>query len=142
VRNAARFTITAGIGVILIFLGKALIMALSGWIAYIILMNSSLKDQIYSPITPVVVCVGIAYILASVFLSVFSFSATAILHCFLVDEEIGGNRQPKSLQPFIDHNDAYNRARQGKPVGQETSINADKPPANENGTQKNANNIA
>ena len=96
-RNAARFTITTGIGVILIFLGKALIMVLSGWIAYIILMNSSLKDQVYSPITPVVVCVGIAYILASIFLSVFSFSATAILHCFLVDEEIGGNRQPKSL---------------------------------------------
>lgn len=101
-RNAARFSIIAGIGAILIFVGKALIIVASGWIAYLIMMNSALKDQIYSPVFPVIVVCIIAYILASIFLSVFSFSATAILHAFLVDEEVGGNRQPKSLQDFID----------------------------------------
>lgn len=86
-------------------------MVASGWIAYLIMMNSDLKDKIYSPVFPVIVVVIIAYIMSSIFLSVFSFSATAILHCFLVDEEVQGNRQPKSLQSFIDRNDEYNNAR-------------------------------
>jgi hypothetical protein len=111
VRNCARFSITAGIGAILIFIGKALIMISSGWIAYLIMMNSDLRDKIYSPVFPICVVVFIAYIMASIFLSVFSFSATAILHCFLVDEEVQGNRQPKSLQAFIDSNNNYNNAK-------------------------------
>lgn len=44
VRNAARFGIISGIGAILMFVGKALIIVLSGWIAYLIIMNSELKD--------------------------------------------------------------------------------------------------
>lgn len=92
VRNAARFSIITSIGAILIFVGKALIIVLSGWIAYLIMMNSDLKDKIYSPVFPVIVVCIIAYILASVFLSVYSFAANSILHCYLVDEEVGGNR--------------------------------------------------
>ena len=42
VRNCARFTIISGIGAILMFVGKALIIAISGWISYLIIMNSSL----------------------------------------------------------------------------------------------------
>jgi len=79
------------------FVGKALIVIMSGWIAYLIIMNSELKDQVYSPVFPVIVVVAIAYIISSIFLSVYSFSSTAILHCFLLDEEIKGNRCPKSL---------------------------------------------
>ncbi len=44
VRNIGRFSITTSIGVILIFIGKSLIMISSGWIAYLIMMNSDLKD--------------------------------------------------------------------------------------------------
>lgn len=105
VRNCARFSMVTGIGYILIFLGKALIMILSGWIAYIILMNSSnIKGKLYSPIFPVVVVVGISYLLASIFLSIYSFSATTILHCFILDEEVKGNHAPKSLMSFIERN--------------------------------------
>ena len=94
IRNAARFTIVASIGWILMFLGKAVVCALSGLIGYIILMNSKYKDQISSPIFPVIVCVFIAYLISSVFLSVYSFSSTAILHCFLLDEETKGEHRP------------------------------------------------
>lgn len=113
VRNAARFSIITGIGAILMFVGKALIILLSGWIAYLILMNSSMKDKIYSPVFPVIVVVIIAYLIASIFLSVYSFSSTAILHAFLLDEEVKGNRAPKSLQNFIERNDKMN-AKKGK----------------------------
>ena len=113
VRNAARFSIITSIGAILIFVGKALIIIFSGWIAYLIMMNSDLKDKIYSPVFPIIVVCIIAYILASIFLSVYSFAANAILHCYLVDEEVGGNRQPASLQEFIDRNENYNKGKKG-----------------------------
>jgi hypothetical protein len=44
VRNVARFSMVTSIGFILMFVGKALIIILSGWISYIIMMNSSLKN--------------------------------------------------------------------------------------------------
>ena len=94
VRNCARFSTVTTIGFVLMFLGKAVIMISSGWIAYIIIMNSGLKDKVYSPVFPVLVVIFIAYQLASIFLSVFSFAATTILHCFIVDEEVKGNRAP------------------------------------------------
>lgn len=88
------------------FVGKALIMVSSGFIAYVILMNASIKEQIYSPIVPVVIVVILSYIVGSIFLSVFSFSATAILHAFLLNEEIGGSiHPPQSLEEFIRNND-------------------------------------
>ena len=84
-------------------------MILSGWIAYLIIMNSEgLKDNVYSPVFPVIVVVIIAYLLASIFMSVYSFSASAILHSFLLDEEVKGGRTPKSLMEFIDVCDKEN----------------------------------
>ena len=41
------------------------------------------------------------------FLSVFSFACTAILHCFILDEDTGGSKfTPDSLQSFLTMNDA------------------------------------
>ncbi len=77
------------IGSMLMFVGKGVIIVISGWIGYLIIMNSaSLKDTVYSPIFPTIIVVFIAYLLASIFLSVFSFSSTAILHCFIIDSEL------------------------------------------------------
>jgi hypothetical protein len=59
-----------------------------------------------------VVC--IAYLLASIFLSVFSFSSTTILHCFIVDEEVKGGRRPESLIPFIEANEKINQNKANK----------------------------
>lgn len=89
-------------------MGRLLIACLSAWIGYLIIMNSSLKDQVYSPVFPIVVVVLISWLLGAIFLSVFSFSANTILHCFLIDEEIKGNRQPESLKEFLDINDKLN----------------------------------
>ena len=47
VRNAGRFTVVSGIGFILMFLGKAVVIILSGWIGYLILMNEpNLKESL------------------------------------------------------------------------------------------------
>lgn len=88
VRNFARFSIISGIGTILMFIGKAVIVISSAWISYLIIMNSKFKDKVSSPIFPVIIVCIIAYTIASIFLSVYSFSSTAILHAFLLDEEV------------------------------------------------------
>lgn len=78
------------------------------------MMNSDLKDKIYSPVFPIIVVSIIAYIMASIFLSVYSFAANAILHAYLVDEEVQGGRTPPSLQEFIEKNDNYNKGKNKK----------------------------
>jgi hypothetical protein len=115
VRNAGRFTIVEGIGSILMFVGKATVICASGWIAYLICMNEkNLKENLQSPIFPVIVVVFIAYLVCSVFLSLFSFSSTTILHCFIIDSELSkkegrnNSHTPKSLQPFLEINEEMN----------------------------------
>ena len=89
VRNAGRFTVVEGIGSILMFVGKATVLCLSGWIAYLICMNEkNFKENLQSPIFPVIIVVFIAYLICSVLISLFSFSATTILHCFIIDSEL------------------------------------------------------
>lgn len=112
VRNAGRFSVVTGIGNLLMFIGKAVNIVVSGWIAYLILMNEkNLKENVQSPIFPVIVVVFIAYLLSSVFISLFSFSATTILHCFIVDSELSTQKgrsnahTPQSLQPFLEKNE-------------------------------------
>ena len=103
IRNCARFSMVAGIGWILMWVGKLTICTISGWIAYLIIVNSSaLQNQVYSPVFPIIVVVFIAYMIAAVFLSVFSFSSTTILHCFILDSELsekgkGNTHTPASL---------------------------------------------
>ena len=129
VRNCGRFTIVSGIGFILMFLGKAIIVGLSGFIAYIILMNSKLKDSITSPIFPTIVSVFIAYLVSSIFLSVYSFASTAILHCYLLSEEVHSVDHPKCLDPFIKVNDEENAKKKAKSGGSApvSEVKSDKP---------------
>lgn len=117
VRNCARFSMTAGVGMILMFLGKLMIMVLSGWIAYLIIMAGSFREKVYSPVFPLIIVVAIAYLIGSIFLSLFSFSSTAILHCFILDSELASKGKvnvhtPESLVPFIELNDEMIKKKQ------------------------------
>lgn len=80
-------------------------------------MNSKLRDKVTSPIFPTIVSVFIAYIIASVFLSVYSFASTAILHCFILSEDIGSKEHPACLNEFIKVNDEHNEKRNKKGKG-------------------------
>jgi hypothetical protein len=79
--------------------------------------------------------VVIAYLLASIFLSVFSFAATTILHCYIVDEEVKGSHAPPSLRAFIDRNEEVN-AKSKKVSSNEKGKDEPK------GDEKPANNVA
>jgi len=58
---------------------------------------------------PAVIIGIVSYLIGSLFLSIFSFSCTAILHCFLLDEDTGGSAvTPNSLKGFLDYTDRQN----------------------------------
>ncbi len=115
----------------------------TGWICYIIIMNTSLRQNLYSPVFPIIVVVIISYILSSIFLSVYSFSANAILHAFLADEEVGGNRQPESLKKFIEVNDKHNEGKNKGKIDEGAKKEEPKKEEHENGSGPHeANNIA
>lgn len=77
-------------------------------------MNSELETAVTSPIFPTIVSVFIAYVIASVFLSVYSFASTAILHCFILSEDIGSREHPECLNAFIKTNDENNEKQKNK----------------------------
>lgn len=128
IRNVASFGITLGIANILMFIGKAFIMGVSGFLTYIILEKSSISEKLYAPFVPVVVVIIIAYLTSSIFLSVFSFAANTMLHCLFFDCEVGGGHTPVALQEFVDEKEDLKSA-QGKASARrrpkDTSINAE-----------------
>ena len=73
-----------------------------------------------------IIIVFIAYLLASVFLSVFSFSATTILQCFLIDQELSAKagrsaqHTPDSLKEFLEINDAAAAKNGSAPSGSQS----------------------
>ena len=106
-RHAGRFGAAEMIGFIMMILGKATIMGTSAWatMAYI----KYAYPAVQQPIVPAAIIAAVAYLVGSLFLSVFSFSCTAILHSFLLDEDTGGSlHSPKSLEPFLTYNDERN----------------------------------
>lgn len=85
-------------------LGKGTIMASSGYLT-ILLVQSKYPD-VDNPFIPAIIVAVFAYLVGSLFLSIFSFSSTAILHCFLLSEELGDKtRAPKYLKDYLSHCD-------------------------------------
>lgn len=100
-RNARRFNAVAWTGAILLFIGKCLITTSCAFLT-VALIKAQYPD-IEQPVVPAVVVGIFAYMIASIFLAVFDFSALTILHCFSLDEEQGGSRNtPDGLKKFLD----------------------------------------
>jgi len=100
-RNAARFNAVQWTGAILLFIGKLLICTSCAFLTVVLVKAQyPLNEQ---PLIPAIIVGIFAYMIASVFLAVFDFSALTILHCFSLDEEQGGSRNtPDGLRKFLD----------------------------------------
>ena len=86
-------------------LGKGTIMGLSTYLTYLVVSETA--PDVQQPLIPAFVVLIVSYFVGSIFLSVFSFSCTALLHCFILDEDTGGSDlTPKALQGFLAMNDA------------------------------------
>ena len=61
--------------------------------------------EVQQPFIPAAIILLVSYIVGSLFLSIFSFSSTAIMHCFLLDEECNGDGKntPEALKDFLEN---------------------------------------
>jgi hypothetical protein len=117
VRHAGRFTSASTVGWIMMMLGKGTIIALSSLCTFLIVRYRC--PDVTLPYLPAIIIGAVAYLVGSLFLSIFSFSCTAILHSFILDEDTGGSKfSPESLKPFLDYNDEQ-RAKKKKNVDED-----------------------
>ena len=109
-RNAARFLALGSIGNVFMFLGKFLIALMATYGGYLIVTRAPMyEDELHSPIFPCIVFFLIGYVIASLFMAVYSMAIDTILQCFLADEELNEKysrppeHSPPQLRSFLDH---------------------------------------
>lgn len=102
-------------------LGKGTIMGVSCYLTFLIVKET--VPDVQQPLVPAGIILLVSYMVGSMFLSVFSFSCTALLHCFILDEDTGGSvNTPKSLQGFLAENDKrLEKEGKGKPIERKES---------------------
>ena len=110
-KNSGTFFVSSSVGSIFTFLGKLFIAVLNTGVCYLVIINwHSIYDRLNSPIAPIVAVFLISWVIASVFMALFSVSATALIQCFLTDVEISranggdgtdGKNRPKELDSLV-----------------------------------------
>lgn len=70
-RNAARFAVVASLGSIFIVVGKIFVCALTTFICYLILTETTYKDKIYSPFFTSGFIAILSYFVGLIFMSVY-----------------------------------------------------------------------
>ena len=104
IRNLGRFSVLALLGGVLSLFGTILITVASAVIGYFIITYVPyFKVEVNSFVLPVIAFGMIGFILGYITMSIFSVSGDALIHSFLLDEEINKG-QPKAfpeLQKFM-----------------------------------------
>jgi choline transporter-like protein 2/4/5 len=113
VRHAGRFASSSLAETMITLLGKGGLITLNVWLTY--LLVGAYLPEVESPVMPMVMVGIITFIVSSLFLTVFSFSALSILQCFILDEDTGGStKTPDSLKPFIEGSEKAQAAKDNK----------------------------
>lgn len=100
-RNFLRFGAVATLGGIIHFLGFIFIMSATGVCGYFILQAMHAE---VTPVVPVLAYITIGYLVANLYMNVFSLAVDTILHAFIATEEMGANNDdfvPKPLMSFL-----------------------------------------
>ena len=101
IRNVRIFAATTTISFIMNLLGKGQIVGLTAWLCLLITQQFIEVDN---PMLPAIFAAVIAYLVSSLFLAIFDFSALAILQCFITQKEDGANDEdaPELLRQFLE----------------------------------------
>ena len=95
----------------MMILGKGTIMGASAALTFIYIREG--YPDVTQPLIGTLIVAAVAYLVASLFLSIFTFSCTAILHSFILAEDQQCKiPAPASLQPFLDYNDNENAKKE------------------------------
>jgi len=73
----------------MMILGKGTITGVSMYLTFLFVGMAA--PDVQQPLVPAALVGIVAYVVGSLFLSIFSFSSTAILHCFIMNEDVGGS---------------------------------------------------
>ena len=88
-KHAATFVITQGVGSFISFLGKIVIAGVNTLLGYLIITeDKNISDNIESPIAPLIVIFVISYLIASIFMGVYTIISITILQCMYTDIDI------------------------------------------------------
>jgi len=111
-RNVVRFGGLAMLGKIVDLLGVMFITTATTVIGYVVL-EALYSDA--SPIVPVACYVITGYLVARLFLNVFSLACDASLQCFIIAEEMEhrGDFIPNALQSFLKQTDLQEEVHEG-----------------------------
>ena len=110
-KNSGTFFVSEGLGGLFIFLGKVFISVFNTGVCYVVLLNwSEINDKLNSPIPPMATTFIISFVVASVFMGLFSITANSLIQCFLTDVELSrsaggdgkdGKHRPKELDGLV-----------------------------------------
>mmetsp|Transcript_20795 Transcript_20795/g.14907 ORF Transcript_20795/g.14907 Transcript_20795/m.14907 type:complete len:125 (+) Transcript_20795:1561-1935(+) len=110
-KHAATFAFTSSVGAIFTFLGKLTISVANTIIGYLLIDQiNEYKDEINSPIGPMIVIFFISYFVATMFMSIYTTTSTCILHCLYADvdickqlsrDEIKGLNRPHEMTSIV-----------------------------------------
>jgi len=115
IRHGGRFGSAAIVSFLMVWIGKGCIVALSVWLT--ILLVQEMHPEVTMPLIPAVFVGIFAYVVATLFLNIFSSSALAILHSFILTEDQDGPKDhiPESLKPFLDSEDFKDHENESEP---------------------------
>lgn len=103
--NGIRYAMVAGVGEIMMFLGKLAIAALTtGCFYLLILYNPGSRINVLQPIYLLIIVFTMSFAVGMLFMSVYSLAMDTLLACFVVDEtnaKAKGDKAPKFAPPEL-----------------------------------------
>lgn len=91
--NAVRASLIGGLGGAFMWVGKITIACATSFIAFLILENvDPYMSSLSNPFLSCFICLVIAFVIGTLFMSVYGMAIDAILQCFLLDEKLSAGR--------------------------------------------------
>jgi len=107
-RNLARVAALTYVSAAVLIIGKLFISSVVTLFGYFLIINSGVYQDLNSTAGPTILIFLIAYWVSDFFMDVFDMSITAVLHCFIADEEMFTDQiyAEDDLKKYIDENGA------------------------------------
>mmetsp|Transcript_23367 Transcript_23367/g.31303 ORF Transcript_23367/g.31303 Transcript_23367/m.31303 type:complete len:149 (+) Transcript_23367:1561-2007(+) len=111
-KNGASFVFTGGLGGFFNLIGKLTVCVLNMIIAWVLLDlgDTKLVSDINSPVGPLVMVFIVTYMIAQLFMGMYTTCATCLLHCLFADidicnqlnyDQMVGRNRPKEMRSIV-----------------------------------------
>jgi hypothetical protein len=88
-RHVVKFALVQTFGFVFIFVSKIFIATLATILGFTIMVSWPwINDKLSTPVIPTIVMFLITYVIASLFMSIYSIASATIMQCFLLDLEM------------------------------------------------------